>query len=496
MKLYTKILLWFFLNLAVLGLVFYAVFRLQFHLDLDSLLLNHAGDRLRAVSELVSTELNAAPASQWNEVLQRFSHAYRLQFVLFRSDGAQVAGEPLTLPPEVAAKVTEYQSPFAGLGRGPPPGKGRMRAAAEAAWEESRPKFIVHAAQPSSYWAGTPLNLAADEGRRGRLVLLARSSSLRGGGLFLDLTPWIAAGFAAVLFSVLFWFPLIRGITRAISQMTQATEQIAVGQFDARVNVRRRDELGRLGAAINRMADRLAGFVTGQKRFLGDVAHELCSPLARIQMALGILEQQALSEPQKAGVEDIREEVQRMSELVNELLSFSKAALQGREVKLAPVNLAGLVERVLAREAVGANRVEVRIPADLEALAEAELLSRAVGNLVRNALRYAGQAGPIGITAERAGGRVALTVEDQGPGVPPEALQQIFDPFFRLESSRSRETGGVGLGLAIVKTCVEACGGTVSARNREPSGLAVRLELSVPAPGSCNLLASGGSKEA
>src|SRR5262249_27864572 len=155
-------------------------------------------------------------------------------------------------------------------------------------------------------------------------------------GLFFDSGPWIAVGFGCVLVSVLFWLPLVRGITRSIFQITAATEQIADGRFDTRVSVRRNDELGRLGNAINQMAIRLAGFVTGQKRFLGDIAHELCSPIARIQMALGILEQRA-DPDQKERLADLREEVDLMSNLVNELLSFSKASIGQASIRLQPV---------------------------------------------------------------------------------------------------------------------------------------------------------------
>ena len=101
---------------------------------------------------------------------------------------------------------------------------------------------------------------------------------------------------------------------------------------------------------------------------------------------------------------------------------------------------------------------------------------------MRNAVRYAGDAGPITITALPAHGDdgaeiVSLTVADEGLGVPPETLARLFDPFFRPETARTRETGGVGLGLAIVKSCVEACGGRVSARNREPCGLELVFTL-------------------
>jgi two-component system sensor histidine kinase CpxA len=308
------------------------------------------------------------------------------------------------------------------------------------------------------------------------LFLLLRSTSLSAGGLFIDFTPWVLAGFGALLFSALLWLPLVHGVTRALSQMTTVTEQIAQGNFEAKVQQHRRDELGRLGQAINSMAGRLSSFVTGQKRFLGDVAHELCSPLARIQVALGILEQRA-DDKQKAYVDDVREEVQHMSGLIDELLSFSRAGLAGRDIQLQPVQLRPLIETVVQREVGDTTQIEPHIPADLRVHGEPQLLSRAIANLLRNAIRYAGTAGPIRLTAERENSNVRILVQDDGPGVPEAALERIFDPFYRAEASRSRDTGGIGLGLTIVKTCIEACQGTVQARNRHPRGLEVNVTL-------------------
>jgi two-component system sensor histidine kinase CpxA len=104
-------------------------------------------------------------------------------------------------------------------------------------------------------------------------------------------------------------------------------------------------------------------------------------------------------------------------------------------------------------------------------------LFRALSNLVRNAIRYAGQAGPILVSARSDGNETVITVADHGPGVPEESLEEVFAPFFRLERSRGRDFGGAGLGLAIVKSCVEACQGTVHAHNRQPSGLEVEIRL-------------------
>ncbi len=155
----------------------------------------------------------------------------------------------------------------------------------------------------------------------------------------------------------------------------------------------------------------------------------------------------------------------------------------------------GVTEPTVTKK--GTDEIVVELPGTLAALAEPDLLSRALGNVIRNSLRYASPThsggenysyrpsvnadgrptGPITVSAHDDGRHVVLSVRDCGPGVPEEALHRLFDPFFRPESARTRETGGTGLGLAIVKSCIEACGGTVSVRNVQPSGLQVDFVL-------------------
>ncbi len=475
--LYAKGLLWFGLNLLFLLLVFYAFFKVQFQIGVDSLLLGRTADRVQAVSEIIRKELAGAPVSEWDSVLQYFNSVYKVTFLLFRGDGSQMAGAPTTVPPEVLRHIEVRRGPPAFAGRGPPPGRGPPNWQGGGGPAAGPPRFMLRTDSPTRYWVGVRMPPPGVEAPRpGPMVLVAMSHSLWGGGLFFDLTPWVAVAAAVVLVSVLFWFPLVRGVTRSISELTRATDLMAQGRFDARVDARRRDELGRLGEAVNQMAARLDGFVSGQKRFLGDIAHELCSPIARMQVALGILEQRT-DEKQKAYVADVQEEVQQMSGLVNELLSFSKASLEPASVKLQPVNLGEMVARAIHREAGAGDRIQVEIPAGQRVLAEPELLVRALANLVRNAVRYAGHAGPITISSRGEREGVTLTIADCGPGVPEESVSRLFDPFYRPELSRSAETGGAGLGLAIVKTCVESCQGTVSCRNRSPSGLEVTVRL-------------------
>ena len=273
-------------------------------------------------------------------------------------------------------------------------------------------------------------------------------------------------------------------MTLALTRMTYDAEQIARGHFNAARNSKRRDEIGQLSRALSHMATRLESVLTGQKRFLGDTAHELLSPLARLEVALSIIEQQAAADSGATRyTAKALNEVRHIASLVQELLSFTKAGLRNQPPELGPVLVAEVVREAVERVAAGAN-VVVDVPEYCCVLAGPDLLERAVANGVRNAVRYAGKAGPIEIKAGFAGtvaedgtALIALEINDHGPGVPPVVLDRLFDPFFRPEADRARETGGVGLGLAIVKTCVEACGGSVSVHNREPHGLQLSFLL-------------------
>ena len=467
-----RFLVWLVLNLAMLALVFGVVIRTEFRVE--SLLAVAAGDRVQKVSEVLFGELGSRPQSEWATTLARFSEAYGVRFSLLDDRGEAVAGPALELPAEVQER---FRSPRGGPRReGPPSGPGDFGGSGRRSAPGPMRGFI-RAGSPPSYWVALPAPIpvpGGGPGRPGRLVI--QSPTLTSGGLFFDPRPWWMAGGAVLLLSVLWWIPFIGSITRSLGQMTAATEAIAEGRFNVALNDRRGDELGRLGGAINRMSRRLEGFVTGQKRFLGDIAHELCSPLARMEMALGVLDRRAEGS-QREYVGDLQEDVHHMSGLVNELLSFSKAGLKNREIPLERVSLSEVVAGVVSREANGNPVVEVRVPASLTVMAETELLGRALGNLLRNALRYAGHAGPVVLEARQEGTVAVVVVRDQGPGVPEEALARLGEPFFRPDPARARESGGTGLGLAIVRTCVDACQGTLCFRNRKPTGFEAEIRL-------------------
>jgi two-component system, OmpR family, sensor histidine kinase CpxA len=469
-----KILLWFFLNVLLLVAVFFVVFRAQFRFGLDWML----SDRIDATDDAIISDLVNEPRADWDATLQHYAESVgnKVRFLAYAGDTAQLAGPPGVLPEEVRSQIENRRRPPRermpddDLPRpensppGPPPAM------------PIPPRRFIHTTGPSQYWVIKRTMTRSADKRPTPLILIAVSDSFTGGGLFFEMGPWLWMGAGAVVFSVLLWLPLVRDINRAIAQLTVAANRIAEGRFDVRVDQQRRDELGALGQAINQMAARLNDLVTGQKRFLGDVAHELCSPLAKLRVALGIIDQRA-SEAQKSYVAGAEEEAAHMAGLVNELLSFSKTALMASTIQLRPVPLREIAEKAARREAAPSAEIVNSIPTELQVMAEPELLARALANLLRNAVRYAGEAGPVNLEARREGTNLLVTVSDCGPGVPDAELARIFDPFYRVDPSRDRTTGGAGLGLAIVKTCIESCGGTVTGRNREPSGLVVTMAL-------------------
>jgi two-component system sensor histidine kinase CpxA len=496
LPLYGKILAWFFLNLVAVVAVLLALFNAQFHFNLDWLLATGARERLESVRDLIVGELETTPPDDWVRVMERYSEAQHVRFALFDDNGGALVGGFSELPAEVHKRIVE-RPPFGRFRRPedrnapppppspnttvatPPPGpEFPTPSPGRRGWPRPQLRALMRTVNPTCYWLLASARLDNPMvGEPMRVVLVVRSDTVSAGGLILDPKPWIAVGIGVVVFSLCFWLPLIRGITRTIGKMMMATRQIADGRFDVRIGHKRNDELGALSESIDQMAVRLDGLVTGQKRFLGDIAHELCSPLARLQMALGILEQRA-SGDQAEFVKSATEKAEQISALVGELLSFSKASFGASAVAIRPVQVLDAVKQAIQREVTNNADVQVDVPSDLQVAADVDLLVRALGNLIRNAIRHGSPDGPIFIKAHASSETdVTITVADCGPGVPEAELSKIFDAFYRLDASRARETGGVGLGLAIVRTCVESCGGTVSARNGEPSGLKVSIIL-------------------
>lgn len=477
----TQILLLAGLNLVLLAGIGLAASGVRVPRSLGEMLMQSAEPRLQDVARRIALDLESTPAAAATALLERYGADFRTRFLLVANDGTRIAGVPLRLPAEVVAALAgpppEGRRPPPGMGpRGPgnPPDRlGPPDARSGLRMPQTAARLVSVRGGPKTWIIlRTPIRFAdAAEIIPGSLIVVPYAGF---NDPLLFPVRWLWWSMLAVGVTAACWWPLLRGLTRSLGRMEHATSQIAEGRFATRLDVTRIDEVGRLAAAIERMAARLDALVTGQKRLLGDTAHELRSPLGRMQVALEILDTRVPA-AERAYVHDLKEDVEALGRLTDDLLQYARAELADRTVTPTAVNIAEAVAAVVSREGRPGVTVDVQVPAHLTVTVDRSLFERALANLLRNAVKYAGDAGPIEVTAGRDTTGTVISISDSGPGVAEDSLERIFEPFFREDAARNRKTGGVGLGLAIVRSAVEACGGTVSCRNRQPHGLEVRL---------------------
>lgn len=279
-------------------------------------------------------------------------------------------------------------------------------------------------------------------------------------------------------------YALASYLTSPVRKLRLATNLLADGDLSARVGQkmgRRRDELADLGRDFDKMAERIQNLMLSERRLLGDVSHELRSPLARLQVALELAEQGASEETQEY-LDRIRLESQRLNTLIGQLLALARMEsgdqTKAREVQ---VNIRQLVDEIAQDadfEARSQNRSVIVTHNDAaQTTGSNELLRSALENVVRNAVRYTGEKTKVEIEQRNQGGQALIRVRDHGPGVPTEALSDLFRPFYRVAQARDRQSGGVGLGLAIAERAIRAHGGSVKAENAPDGGLLVEFRL-------------------
>jgi len=277
-------------------------------------------------------------------------------------------------------------------------------------------------------------------------------------------------------------------LTKPIVRLRMATRQLAAGDLTARIgapSATRRDEVAGLMRDFDAMAERIETLMKAQSRLLNDISHELRSPLARLNVALGLARQRADLESADM-LDRIELEASRLNELIGRILTLARLEDGEQMVPQTPVPLDQLVANVTedAEFEAQARHCHVRTligEGDWSVRGNASLLHSAVENVVRNAIRYTqeGTSVEVDLSREvRSGVATAvIRITDSGPGVPNDALEKLFEPFYRLDDARGRLTGGVGLGLAITERAVRFHGGKVSASNRTGSGLIIEIRL-------------------
>ena len=349
-------------------------------------------------------------------------------------------------------------------------------------------RAIAEEAIQTQDWSTHPMIAQRVSGGSGRpyAVLLELPAGL------VHLLKQMASAFAlrfaaALLASGIVCFLMVRYLTSPVRKLQSAVRKFSLGDLGVRVAPKlgsRQDEIADLGRDFDIMAARIESLMHAHERLLRDAAHELRSPLTRLNVALEIARKH--SDAQMSGFLDrISSEALKLSRLITQVLSLSRLENIDVELRLEPVCLEKLIDRIVqdanfeGQDRDTTIRFQMAQPVTLNA--DGQLLHSAIENVVRNALRFSpvGSAVEIAQSVENADSRTmaVVTISDNGPGVPPEALTELFNPFFRVAGKQERSSNGAGIGLAIANRAVSLHNGAIRAVNRSNGGLSVEIRL-------------------
>lgn len=347
-------------------------------------------------------------------------------------------------------------------------------------------------------------------GRVMELLVMERSFWRMGRALHFPLFfSLLVAGLVAALLVL----PLSRHITRPVRELHERGLEWSEGRLEKRANVAGKDEIAELAAVFNRMADNLQKIMQQRKEFLALISHEMKSPLARLRISLELLSERCSSPGGRevAGlVAGMQEDISDSEKLIDQLLFLSRAEMTREADPAGPIDPVPVVREVMeqaspvaAAAGVGldfrqpaeagraggarAEEEEEAAPPPPRVLAHPDQLRTAIWNVVDNAVKFSPAGGRVDVALQRCpagpggggGGGWEITVADQGPGIPPEELDRVFEPFYRVRTREARR--GSGLGLFIARRMVEAAGGTIRARANNPAGTVVTIQLKAPA---------------
>jgi signal transduction histidine kinase len=276
---------------------------------------------------------------------------------------------------------------------------------------------------------------------------------------------------------VLYWL-VTAYITHPVRQLANLVDRFGAGELAVRANPRSKDEIGNLGRSFNAMAERIHALLMTERQLLQDVSHELRSPLARLTFEAEMVRR---TTDRDTTATRLRREIERLSELVGTLIDMARAEGDPGEVEMELLCLNDLLlttveDSEIEAQATGCS-IDVKAPEETNLRGNAELLHRAIENVLRNAIRYAPSESIVEVRLEREASCARITVRDYGPGIPEKLRERIFDPFFRADASRDERTGGLGLGLAIAQRAVRVHRGDITAANASPGAL---LTITLP----------------
>jgi len=274
------------------------------------------------------------------------------------------------------------------------------------------------------------------------------------------------AALAAMIVALALSLFFSRSVIMPVRAMSQATQRIADGRYDERVQVNGADELAQLALYFNQMAEKLNQIESMRRRLIGDVSHELRTPLTAIKGSMEGLMDGILPATNET-YQQIHSEADRLNRLVDDLQELSRVEARAYQLDIHSLDVSSLTRTVTKRLAPHAESkhitLNLELPPDLpHVLADEDRATQVLTNLAGNGLQYTPEGGRITISAKHVGNEVQIAVHDTGVGIPPEHLANIFDRFYRVDKSRSRQAGGgSGIGLTIARALIEAHGGRI-----------------------------------
>ncbi|MBB6521476.1 ATP-binding protein [Pseudoteredinibacter isoporae] len=278
------------------------------------------------------------------------------------------------------------------------------------------------------------------------------------------------------LFAMLISYLLYRYLLSPLRKLKYATRRYANGDFSTKIYpaiARRQDEISDLAASFDDMGSKLSSAISQQRQLIQDISHELRTPLTRIQLSLDGNDAEEV-------VNRVKNEVGAMRKLVEGTLTLAWLENEKPQLNKDSIELPSLIESIIedARFEFPSHPIKGELN-EIDTLKNSShlALSQSIENIIRNACKYTPEGKEVLVKLWQQQDDIFIEVADQGPGIDEQHLEDIFKPFFRLEESRDREKGGFGLGLALSKRQVEACGGRISAHNRNPQGLLIQIEL-------------------
>ncbi len=277
---------------------------------------------------------------------------------------------------------------------------------------------------------------------------------------------------------------LAHSFSKPVRIIKKATTKLGQGDFTTRVEglTQRSDELGQLANSFNKMAEQLQRNQSAQQRLLGDVSHELRSPMTRLAMALGLAQEDSTTEQARQQyLQRCQREIERLDQMISDVLALSRLENTIQTAESKQINITTLLQNIINDEQFVADekaiKIQMNTASEITTLADSALLVSAISNVLTNAVKYSPENSTIAVSLSSHSDEITIVISDNGDGVPEQALTQLFSPFYRVNLARDRNTGGTGLGLAIAKQAVIAHKGKIFAKNNATKGLSVTIQL-------------------